>query len=41
VGDERQQQANDKAAAAANKELMDNFKKGFSVCLEGKGYTVR
>jgi hypothetical protein len=41
VGDERQQQANDRAAAAANKEQMDNFKKAFSVCLEGKGYTVR
>ena len=41
VGDERQQQANNKAAEAANKEMMDNFKKGFSACLEGKGYTVR
>lgn len=41
VGDEMQQQANNQAAATANKELMDNFKKAFSVCLEGKGYTVR
>ena len=41
VGDERQQQANNRAADAANREMMNNFKKAFSVCLEGKGYTVR
>ena len=41
VGDERQQQANNRAADAANKEVMEKFKRGFSVCLEGKGYTVR
>lgn len=41
VGDERQQQANNRAADAANREVMEKFKRAFSVCLEGKGYTVR
>jgi len=36
-----QQQRNNQAAAAAEKELMDNFKKAFSACMEGKGYTVK
>jgi len=35
-----QQQMN-QAAASANKEMMDNFKKAFSACIEGKGYTVK
>lgn len=34
-----QGQAN-KQAAAANQSLEDGFKKAFTVCLEGKGYTV-
>jgi hypothetical protein len=34
-----QGQAN-KQAAEANKNLEDGFKKAFTVCLEGKGYTV-
>ncbi len=41
VTDERQQQKNNQAAADAEKQMMDNFKKAFSVCLEGKSYTVR
>ena len=41
VGDEMEQQANNQAAAATEKELMDNFNKAFSACLEGKGYTVK
>ena len=41
VGDERQQQANTQAAAAKEKELADNYKKAFSACMEGKGYTVK
>jgi hypothetical protein len=41
VTDEGQQQKNDQAAADAEKQMMDNFKKAISVCLEGKNYTVR
>jgi hypothetical protein len=41
VGDERQQQANNAAASAASAEMMNNFKKAFSACMEGKGYTVK
>lgn len=41
VGDERQQQANNAAAAAKQEELMNNFKKAFTACMEGKGYTVK
>lgn len=41
VGDEMQQQQNNAAAAAATQEMMNNFKKAFSACLEGKGYTVK
>ena len=40
-GDARQQQQNNQAAAAKEKELKDNFNKAFSVCMEGKGYTVK
>ena len=41
AGDQRQQQANNAAAAAASEELMNNFKKAFAACMEGKGYTVK
>ena len=41
VGDEMEQQQNNQAAAATEKELMDSFKKAFSACMEGKGYTVK
>jgi hypothetical protein len=41
VGDEIEQQQNNAAAAAATQEMMDNFNKAFSACLEGKGYTVK
>lgn len=41
VGDQKEQQQNVQAAAAKEKELMDNFKKAFSACMEGKGYTVK
>ena len=37
----RQQQANDMSAAITEQELMNNFKKAFSACMEGKGYTVK
>ena len=35
-----QGQANE-AAAQQNQGMVDNFKKAFSACLEGKGYTVK
>lgn len=41
VGDEMEQQHNDQAAAAAEKTAMDNYKKAFTACMEGKGYTVK
>ena len=41
VGDEMQQQQNNAAAAAATEEMMNSFKKAFSACMEGKGYTVK
>ena len=41
AGDAQEQQQNDQAATAKEKELMDNFKKAFSACMEGKGYTVK
>jgi len=41
VGDHNEQQQNNAAADAKEKELMSNFKKAFSACLEGKGYTVK
>ena len=37
----QQQQANEQAASAKEKEMMDNYKKAFSACMEGKGYTVK
>lgn len=41
VGRMHQQEANNKAADGAEVELMNQFKKAYSVCLEGKGYTVK
>jgi hypothetical protein len=34
----KQAQAN---AAASEQEMKDNFNKAFSVCIEGKGYTIK
>ncbi|WP_298533102.1 glycine zipper family protein [uncultured Algibacter sp.] len=39
--DAQQQQANNNAAANKSKELEDDYKKAFSVCMEGKGYTIK
>jgi hypothetical protein len=36
-----QQQQAKQQAAAHQKSLMDNFKKAFTACMEGKGYTVK
>ena len=41
VGDEKEQQQKDQEAAAKEKELLNNFKKAFTACMEGKGYTVK
>lgn len=41
VGDQRQQQANDQAAAQKTKAAADDYNKAFTVCMEGKGYTVK
>ena len=41
AGQSQQQQQANQAAANQEQELMNNFKKAFSVCLEGKGYTVK
>ena len=43
-GKQAQAQANQQAqasAAASEQAIKDNFKKAFSVCLEGKGYTLK
>ncbi len=43
-GKQAQAQQNQQAQAnssAAEQEMKDNFKKAFSVCLEGKGYTLK
>jgi hypothetical protein len=41
AGKAQQQQSANQAAAAKEQELLNNFKKAFSACLEGKGYTVK
>jgi len=41
VGDHNEQVANNQAAAAAEKEMMANFNKAFTACMEAKGYTVK
>jgi hypothetical protein len=43
-GKQEQAQQNQQAqasASAAEQEMKDTFKKAFSVCLEGKGYTIK
>lgn len=39
--DQKKQQANDQAATAKQKELLDNFKKAYTACMEAKEYTVK
>lgn len=41
AGQAQQQQQANQAAEDTEQELMNNFKKAFSACLEGKGYTVK
>jgi hypothetical protein len=40
-GDEMEQQQANQAAEAKEEELLNEFKRAFSVCMEGKGYTVK
>ena len=41
VGDAKQQAGADQAAQQQQQAYMDNFKKAYTACLEGKGYTVK
>jgi hypothetical protein len=41
VGDAQQQQKNDQAAEQQKAAFTAEFKKAYSVCMEGKGYTVK
>ncbi|HEX6225977.1 MAG TPA: glycine zipper domain-containing protein [Chryseolinea sp.] len=41
VGDAQQQERNNQAAAKQQTAMTDSFKKAFTACLEGKGYTVK
>jgi len=41
VGDAQEQQKNNEAAAQQQTAMTDSFKKAFTACLEGKGYTVK
>ena len=38
---EQQQQQNNAQAAQTNQNLVDGFKKAYTACLQGKGYTVQ
>ena len=38
---QQQQAANNQSAAASEQAMMDNYKKAFTACMEGKGYTVK
>jgi len=40
VGRSQQQEANNQAAGQAEADMMNSFKKAYSACLQGKGYTV-
>ena len=41
AGDAQQQQKNNQAAAQQQAAMTDSFKKAYTVCMEGKGYTVK
>jgi outer membrane lipoprotein SlyB len=40
IGRSQQQQANNQAADQAEVDMMNSFKKAYSACLQGKGYSV-
>ncbi|HEY5747990.1 MAG TPA: glycine zipper domain-containing protein [Chryseolinea sp.] len=41
AGDAHEQQANNQAAAQQQAAITESFKKAFTACMEGKGYTVK
>lgn len=41
ANEQAQQQANEQGAAAYSADLANDYNKAFSVCMEGKGYTVK
>ena len=41
ANEQAQQQANEQGAAAYSAELANDYNKAFTVCMEGKGYTVK
>ena len=41
VGQAHQQQQNNANAAAQQQAILDSYKKAFSACIEGKGYTIK
>jgi hypothetical protein len=41
AGDAQQQQKNNQAAAQQEVAMTDSFKKAYTACMEGKGYTVK
>lgn len=41
AGDQREQAQNNQAASAQEQEMVDNFKKAFTACMEGKSYTIK
>ena len=41
AGDAQEAQKNQQAANQHNADMLNGFKKAFTVCLEGKGYTVK
>ena len=41
MGDAVEQEYNNMSAEAQSQEMLSSFKKAFSACMEGKGYTVK
>jgi uncharacterized membrane protein len=41
VGDAQEQEKNNEAATQQQTAMIDSFKKAYSACMEGKGYTVK
>jgi uncharacterized protein YcfJ len=41
MNEQAQQQANEQGAAAYSADLAADYNKAFSVCMEGKGYTIK
>jgi len=41
VSDEMEQQQKNQQSAAQEDQMMENFKKAFTACMEAKGYTIK